>query len=380
MARVNTNQRAFYSQRCACDRWLPIRLETVGNLLLFVVALLGVSKQGSTTGTASVGIALLFALEITGLLSWVIRQWSETEAAVVSVERVQEFARLPSEEETGAALHGGMREAPPGWPHTGALELKNITMRYQRGMPLVLLDVSTSFAHGEKVGIVGRTGSGKSSIIVALWRLVEPQTGCCMLDGVDTSRLALGQLRQALTCIPQDPILFSGSVRHNLNPTGSSSATDEALWQALTAVRLKAAITETGLGLEAPVAEFGSNFSMGQRQLLSLARAMLRNTRVVCLDEATASVDMESDAAMGEVVKEQFRDCTVLVIAHRLHTIIEADTVVCMRNGQLAARGSPSELLRDPTSIFSQLVDETGEGSAATLRQRAFAKASGSRA
>jgi len=260
---VSANQRAFYTQRCACDRWLPVRLETVGNLLLFVVALLGVSKQGSATASATVGIALSFSLEITGLLSWVIRQWSETEAAIISVERVQEYARLPSEEDTGAALHGGLRPAPPDWPRTGALELQNLTMRYQRGMPLVLRDVSTSFRHGEKVGIVGRTGSGKSSILVALWRLVEPQAGCCVLDGVDTSRLELSQLRRALTCIPQDPILFSGTVRHNLNPTGSASGTDEELWRALAAVQLKAAISETGLGLDAPVTEFGENYSQG---------------------------------------------------------------------------------------------------------------------
>ena len=150
--------------------------------------------------------------------------------------------------------------------------------------------------------------------------------------------------------------LFSGTVRHNLNPTGSASATDEELWRALTAVQLKRAIQDTGLGLDAPVAEFGENFSQGQRQLLSLARAMLRNTRVVCLDEATASVDLESDAAMGRVIAEQFADCTVLVIAHRLHTIIDSDTVCCMSNGELVARGSPAELLADPSSIFSQCV------------------------
>ena len=371
LARVSANQRAFYAQRCACDRWLPIRLETVGNLLLFVVALLGVIEQGRATGSATVGIALSFALEITGLLSWVIRQWSETEAAIISVERVEEFARLPHEEETGAALHGGLKVAPPGWPSSGALELSHLTMRYQRGMPLVLKDVSASFASGEKVGVVGRTGSGKSSLLVALWRLVEPQTGCCVLDGVDTSRIALAQLRQALTCIPQDPVLFSGSIRHNLDPTGAIDS-DEALWRALETVQLKEVIGETGLGLSSKVDEFGSNFSSGQRQLLSLARALLRNTRVVCLDEATASVDLTCDAAMTAVIGREFKDCTVIVIAHRLATIIESDSVLCMSNGEMVARGTPAELLNDPSSIFSQLVEETGES--VGLRQRANAR------
>jgi ABC-type multidrug transport system fused ATPase/permease subunit len=220
-----------------------------------------------------------------------------------------------------------------------------------------------------------RTGSGKSSLLVALWRLVEPEQGRILLDGVDTSRLALSRLRACITCIPQDAVMFSGTVRHNLNPVGATGAgtTDAALWSVLDAVGMKRTVQATGLGLDAQVAEFGESYSAGERQLISLARALLRDSRVVCLDEATASVDLESDARMQAVIAERFKTCTVVVIAHRLATIIGSDRIMCMAAGELVAHGSPAQLLADPTSVFTLLVNETGE--AAALRQKAAAQA-----
>jgi len=370
LARVSANQRAFFAQRCACDRWLPVRLETVGNTIVLVVALLGTTKANTPTAPF-VGLVLSFALDITGLLSWVVRQWSELETAVIAVERVQEYTSLADEEDTGAKTRDGVIPPPPGWPSGGAISFQALSMRYQPSMPLVLRNLTVDIAPGQKVGVVGRTGSGKSSLLVALWRLVEPDSGRILLDGVDTGTMSLRLLRGALTQIPQDPILFSGTIRHNLNPTGSAGVQEDALWRALEAVQLKATVSATGLGLDAPVAEFGENYSQGQRQLLSLARALLRNTRVVALDEATASVDLESDARMQAVIAEQFAQCTVLTIAHRLHTIIESNQVICMAAGSLEALGTPAQLLADPNSMFSKLVDETGEGAAAALRQRA---------
>jgi ABC-type multidrug transport system fused ATPase/permease subunit len=377
LARVGANQRAFYAQRCACDRWLPVRLETVGNLIVLAVALLGVPYAG-TAYAPFVGLVLSFSLDLTGLLSWVIRQWSETEAGMVSVERVAEYASLPTEEDSVPAERGAREPAPPAWPRAGALRLEALSLRYQPAMPLVLRAVSADIAAGEKVGVVGRTGSGKSTLLVALWRLVEPEPGGRVwLDGVDTSRLPLEQLRGALTCIPQEPVLFSGTMRHNLHPIGAhdgaAAVTDAALWDALDAVGMKRAISATGLGLDAQCAEFGASFSAGERQLLSLARALLRNTKVVCLDEATASVDLESDARMQAVIAQRFAACTVVVIAHRLHTIISSSRIMCMAAGELVAMGSPAALLADPASVFSALVAETGEE--ALLRAKAAAAA-----
>jgi ABC-type multidrug transport system fused ATPase/permease subunit len=350
-----------------------VRLETVGNTIVLTVALLGVPYAG-TSYASFVGLVLSFSLDLTGLLSWVIRQWSETEAGMVSVERVAEYTALPSEEDT-VPRSGALLEPPPAWPRMGALKIDHLSLRYQSSMPLVLRDVCADIGAGEKVGVVGRTGSGKSSLLVALWRLCEPDSGRVWLDGVDTSLLRLARLRGSITCIPQEPILFSGTVRHNLNPIGAADAaiTDATLWDALDAVGMKAAISAGGLGLDAQCAEFGASFSAGERQLLSLARALLRNCRVVCLDEATASVDMESDSRMQAVIADRFRACTVIVIAHRLHTLTSSDRIMCMAAGQLVAFASPAQLLSDPDSVFTRLVDETGD--AATLRARIMAGA-----
>jgi ABC-type multidrug transport system fused ATPase/permease subunit len=367
-SRISVNQRADYTQKCGCDRWLPVRLETIGNSITFVVACLGVWQRGSTYA-ALVGLTLSYAIDMTGLLSWLIRIISELESNMVSVERITEYAALESEEATGAATRGGAKPVRPDWPSAGAIQFRNVQMRYRPGLPLVLRGVSFDVRAGEKVGICGRTGSGKSTLIVALWRLVEPCGGSITLDGVDVQNITLKDLRSRVTCIPQDPILFSGNVRDNLDPFKEHS--DETLWFALEAVQLKPAVTEHGVGLLAPVAEYGENFSAGQRQMLCLARALLRDTKVVCLDEATASVDLETDKLMQEVIADQFASRTIMTIAHRINTIIENDAVVCLDRGELVAKATPAEMLRDENSMFAKLVAETGEQSARNLRARA---------
>jgi ABC-type multidrug transport system fused ATPase/permease subunit len=367
-SRISVNQRADYTQKCGCDRWLPMRLETIGNSITFVVACLGVWQRGSTYA-ALVGLTLSYAIDMTGLLSWLIRIVSELESNMVSVERVTEYAALESEEATGAAARGGAKPVRPDWPSAGAIEFRNVQMRYRPGLPLVLRGVSFDVRAGEKVGICGRTGSGKSTLIVALWRLVEPCGGEILLDGVDVRSILLKDLRGRVTCIPQDPILFSGNVRDNLDPFKQHS--DEKLWFALEAVQLKPAVAEHGVGLLAPVAEYGENFSAGQRQMLCLARALLRDTKVVCLDEATASVDLETDKVMQDVIADQFASRTIMTLAHRINTIIENDSVVCLDRGELVAKATPAEMLRDENSMFAKLVAETGDQSARNLRARA---------
>jgi ABC-type multidrug transport system fused ATPase/permease subunit len=291
---------------------------------------------------------------------------------MVSVERVSEYAELESEEATWAVMKtggGGVKKPTHGWPDSGAITFENLQLRYRPGLPLVLNGVSFNVQAGEKVGICGRTGSGKSSLIVALWRLVEPCGGAIWLDGVDVSTIPLKTLRSAVTCIPQDPILFSGTVRDNLDPFKNHA--DAELWFALEAVQLKKAVSEMGEGLDAPVAEYGENYSAGQRQMLCLARALLRDTKVVCLDEATASVDLETDKLMQDVIAEQFKARTILTIAHRINTIIENDKVVCLERGELVAMDAPATMLLDENSMFAKLVAETGEQSARNLRSRA---------
>ena len=366
--RISINQRADYTQKCGCDRWLPVRLETIGNSITFVVAVLGVWQRGSTYA-ALVGLTLSYAIDMTGLLSWLIRIISELESNMVSVERISEYTELETEESTGAIVKGGPKKPPSGWPPAGAISFERLEMRYRPSLPLVLKGISFDVKAGEKVGICGRTGSGKSSLIVALWRLVEPSGGRVWLDGTDTGTLSLKDLRSRITCIPQDPILFSGNVRDNLDPFKQHG--DEELWFALEAVQLKQAVGEHGLGLAAPVAEYGENYSAGQRQMLCLARALLRDTKIVCLDEATASVDLETDKVMQDVIADQFASRTILTIAHRINTIIENDKVVCLEHGRLQRMDSPAAMLRDPESMFAKLVAETGEQSARNLRARA---------
>jgi len=367
---VGVNQIADYTQKCGCERWLPVRLETIGNSMTLVVAGIAVAQRNSLD-SAFIGLALTYAIDITGVLSWVIRIVSELESHMVSVERIEEYTGLPSEEDTGAlATHGAVEDPPAQWPAEGAINFEKLEMRYRDELPLVLKGVSFDVRAGHKVGICGRTGSGKSSLLVALWRICEPAAGRILLDGVDISKVSLKRLRSSITCIPQDPILFSGTIRYNLDPFDEYS--DDKLWHALEHVKCKEFISRQGLGLNAPVEEFGANYSAGQRQMLCLARAMLRDTRVVCLDEATASVDTETDENMQKVIAQEFSACTILTIAHRINTIIENDIIVCLDAGKLVAADSPAAMLADPKSIFSQLVDETGEASARNLRRRAI--------
>ncbi|OQS01823.1 ATP-binding Cassette (ABC) Superfamily [Thraustotheca clavata] len=271
---------------------------------------------------------------------------------MTSVERLDHYKTLDTEGHT----QPNTTTPPPSWPQHGAVTFDNYSMKYRPHLDLVLKNVSINILPGQKVGICGRTGSGKSSLMVALFRMVEAASGRILIDGVDLATVDLYTMRSRLTIIPQDPVLFSGSLRFNIDP--SREASDDAIWTVLKQVHLAESISALGNGLEFEVAEKGSNLSVGQRQLLCIARALLRKSRVVLLDEATANIDLESDRLIQETIKECFGDVTLMIIAHRLDTIIDSDRILVMDAGCVKEFGAPSELLSDTTSVFTELAKE----------------------
>jgi ATP-binding cassette subfamily C (CFTR/MRP) protein 1 len=253
------------------------------------------------------------------------------------------------------------KDPPEGtWPSKGEIEIKNASMRYRNG-PLVLKDISLKVKGGEKIGVVGRTGSGKSSLMIVLFRIseIEKDGGQILIDGVDTAEIGTEALRLNLSIIPQDPVMFSNTVRYNLDPFGTKS--DQELWDALIKVQLGQAVASLEKGLDEEVSEGGENFSQGQRQLLCIARSLLRNPSVLVMDEATASIDNETDALIQTMIRENFKDATILTIAHRLNTIMDSDRVLVLDDGRVAEFDSPEALLQKKDSIFKSMVEETRE-------------------
>jgi len=353
-AKVDYNQRAQYIS-LAANRWLTVRLEFFSNLLVAATALLAVIESITSTGGGEqasyranmAGLALTYAPGLTDTLNFLIRQFTQLETMMVSVERVQSYAKLAPEKTASPQLIG------PEWPRTGAIELRDVRMRYRDTLPDVLKGCSLSIGGGEKMGIVGRTGAGKSSILVALFRVCELRGGSLLIDGIDIARVDLPTLRSRLAIIPQDPVLFTGTLRSNLDPTKANS--DEELWNVLQQCGIDAAMAEHPDRLARPIEEKGGNLSMGQRQLLCLARALLKRARVLVLDEATASVDMQSDALIQRTLRDGLSGTTVLTIAHRLETIMHCDRIIVMHEGVVAEAGPPEELKNRSGSRFAEL-------------------------
>lgn len=243
------------------------------------------------------------------------------------------------------------------WPR-GEIKFVDYSMRYRPDLPLVLKNINLTISSGEKIGICGRTGSGKSSLLLSLYRMVEPASGSIFIDDIDIQQLKTHQLRNNVSIIPQEPTLFSGTIRSNLDPFDSYS--DVQIWSALEKASMKDAIDKLEHGLEAPVVSGGSNFSVGQRQLLCLARAMIRKTRVIILDEATASVDMESDSVIQRTIREHFQNCTVLTIAHRLNTIMDYDRIMVLQQGECVEFDSPKQLVNMENGLFKSMLVQAG--------------------
>lgn len=290
-----------------------------------------------------------------GLFQYTVRESAEFENQMVSVERILEYGRLESEPELESKSSNDKMHS---WPKSGEIVFKDVNLIYPKCSAPILNGINFRVNGGQKIGIVGRTGAGKSSLITVLFRLAEPQ-GQILIDGIDTKTLGLHELRNKISIIPQDPVLFSGTVRRNLDPFNEYQ--DVQLWKCLKDANLNAAIKAMDGQLEGLITEGGSNLSVGQRQLLCLARALLKNNKILVLDEATANVDHETDELIQTTIKSQFQHCTVLTVAHRLNTIIDMDKVIVLDAGQVIEFDAPYQLLiKQPIGLFNNMVKQTG--------------------
>ena len=340
--RFDGNQRAFYTM-ISINRWLGTRLELIGALVLGFTALSVIFLHGQISPSFA-GVSLTYALLITGSLNWAVRMISELESSMNAIERVSFYSQTESENQGGVAQSSQ-------WPTRGAIEFRQLTLRYRAGLPAVLDQLNLSIRAGERIGIVGRTGAGKSTLLQTLFRIVEPPDASIFIDNVDIKTLPLEQLRSSVAVIPQEPVLFSGTLRENLDPFFRH--TDAEILDAIEKAHLSRLVGSLTGGLYQQLHEGGSNLSAGQRQQLCLARALLRKTKILLLDEATSNVDSQTDALIQDTLQREFNNCTVLCIAHRLHTVMHCDKVAVLRAGRVAEFASPKELIRDKETLFA---------------------------
>lgn len=293
---------------------------------------------------------------LTGMLQWGMRQSTELENQMTSVERVIEYTNVEQERELESKLPN--KKPPKSWPERGKIEFVKVYLKYNLNEPPVLKNLNFSIKSKEKIGIVGRTGAGKSSLIAALFQLTDTE-GAILIDDINICNIGLHELRSKISIIPQEPILFSGTLRKNLDPFDEYD--DLQLWRALEDVKLKEAVEDLAGGLSSKISEGGSNFSVGQRQLICLARAIIRRNKILILDEATANVDPQTDELIQATIREKFFDCTVLTIAHRLHTIIDSDRILVIDAGCVVEFDDPHVLLQNEKGVFYGMVDKLGK-------------------
>ncbi|CAB4387319.1 unnamed protein product [Rhizophagus irregularis] len=364
------------------QRWLGIRLESIANALIFFTSIFTVIERYKVDPAIS-GLVLSYALQVTGTFNWCVRQYAEVEANMNAVERLVYYSdSLDIEPAPIIPDH----RPPPEWPVKGEVQIKDLVMAYAPELPPVLKGVSLDISSGEKVGIVGRTGCGKSTLATSFFRFVEPTSGKIVLDGIDVTTIGLKDLRSKITIIPQDPVLFNGTLRSNLDPFNEHD--DAKLWNALRRSHLiqedndnveEPTITDKSgallitretqpqqfkpekLSLDSPVDENGSNFSQGQQQLIALARALVRDPKLIIMDEATASVDFRTDYLIQTTIREEFKDSTVLTIAHRLRTVADYDKILFMDAGNIIEYDSPYILMQKPNGIFKGMCERSGE-------------------
>ncbi|KAK2404492.1 ABC transporter C family member [Trifolium repens] len=348
---IDINATPFFHSFSA-NEWLIQRLETVSAVVLASAALSMVVLPPGTFSSGFIGMALSYGLSLNASLVFSIQNQCNIANYIISVERLNQYTHVPSE--APEVIEGN--RPPPNWPVVGRVEIKELQIRYRPDAPLVLRGITCTFEGGHKIGIVGRTGSGKTTLIGALFRLVEPAGGKIIVDGIDISSIGLHDLRSRFGIIPQDPTLFNGTVRYNLDPLSQHS--DQDIWEVLGKCQLQEAVQEKEGGLDSSVVEDGANWSMGQRQLFCLGRALLRRSRVLVLDEATASIDNATDLILQKTIRTEFADCTVITVAHRIPTVMDCTKVLSISDGKLVEYDEPMKLMKREGSLFGKLVKE----------------------
>ncbi|MED6217530.1 ATP-binding cassette sub- C member 8 [Stylosanthes scabra] len=347
---VDTDATLFFHSNAATE-WLILRIEALQNMTLFTAALLLVLLPKGYVAPGLVGVSLSYAFSLTLTQVFLTKCFCNLSNYLISLERIKQFINIPSEPSPIVED----KRPPSSWPSRGRIDLRSLEIRYRPNAPLVLKGISCTFKEGSRVGVVGRTGSGKTTLISALFRLVEPAGGDILIDGINVCSIGLKDLRMKLSIIPQEPTLFKGSIRTNLDPLGLY--TDDEIWKALEKCQLKATISVLPNLLDSSVSNEGENWSVGQRQLFCLGRVLLKRNRILVLDEATASIDSATDVILQRVIRQEFSECTVITVAHRVPTVIDSDMVMVLSYGKLIEYDEPSRLMERDSSFY-KLVSE----------------------
>lgn len=332
--------------------WLTFRLDLLSSIVFAFCLVFLVSFPSSIADPSIAGLAVTYGINLNAVQNNFIWFLCNLENKIISVERILQYTSIPSE----ASLIIKDNQPDHSWPSFGEVHIQDLQVQYAPHLPLVLRGLTCTFTAGAKTGIVGRTGSGKSTLVQALFRLVEPVAGQILIDNINTSLIGLHDLRSRLSIIPQDPTMFEGTVRSNLDPLEEYA--DEQIWEALDMCQLGDEVRKKEGMLDSTVTENGENWSMGQRQLVCLGRVLLKKSKILVLDEATASVDTATDNIIQQTVKQHFSDCTVITIAHRITSILDSDMVLFLSEGLIEEYDSPKKLLKDKSSSLAQLVSE----------------------
>ncbi|CAL5382544.1 unnamed protein product [Camellia sinensis] len=348
---IDNHSRSWFHNVSAME-WLSFRLNQLSNFVFAFSLVLLVTLPEGIINPSIAGLAVTYGINLNVQQASVIWNICNAENKMISVERIFQYSKIPSE----APLVIEDCRPPNNWPDFGTICFRNLQIRYAEHLPSVLKHITCTFPGRKKVGVVGRTGSGKSTLIQAIFRIVEPKEGSIIIDDVDISKIGLHDLRSRLSIIPQDPTMFEGTVRGNLDPLEQYS--DNKIWEVLDKCQLGDLVRAKEEKLDSTVVENGENWSVGQRQLICLGRALLKRSTILVLDEATASVDSATDGVIQKIISQEFRDRTIVTIAHRIHTVIDSDLVLILSDGRIAEFDTPAKLLERDDSFFSRLIKE----------------------